>query len=204
MVVFEGGSTKKSDYRRFEIRESVSHDFAAMEEVLSRRMSRYASESALSPYERSRDQSFASRPSLIVIDGGKGQLSAGLRAVSDFQAQGVCVISLAKRIEEVFLPGRAEPLVLAQGDQGLELLQRVRDEAHRFAVEFHRGRRGRAMTHSVLDELPGIGPRRKRVLLNHFGSPERVLSASRQELESVSGLPGKLAREIYAHLHKAG
>jgi excinuclease ABC subunit C len=204
MVVFEGGSTKKSDYRRFEIRESVSDDFAAMEEVLSRRMSRYASESALSPYERSRDQSFASRPSLIVIDGGKGQLSAGLRAVSDFQAQGVCVISLAKRIEEVFLPGRAEPLVLAQGDQGLELLQRVRDEAHRFAVEFHRGRRGRAMTHSVLDELPGIGPRRKRVLLNHFGSPERVLSASRQELESVSGLPGKLAREIYAHLHKAG
>jgi excinuclease ABC subunit C len=131
-------------------------------------------------------------------------LSAGLRAVSDFQDQGVCVVSLAKRIEEVFLPGRTEPLVLAQGDPGLELLQRVRDEAHRFAVEFHRGRRGRAMTHSILDDLPGVGPRRKRVLLNHFGSPERVLSASRGELESVSGLPGKLAREIYAHLHKAG
>jgi excinuclease ABC subunit C len=204
MVVFEAGSTKKSDYRRFEIRDSVSDDFAAMEEVLSRRMSQYVSQSVLSPYERSRDQSFASRPSLIVIDGGKGQLSAGLRAVSDFHDQGVCVVSLAKRVEEVFLPGRTEPLVLAQGDPGLELLQRVRDEAHRFAVEFHRGRRGRAMTHSILDELPGVGPRRKRVLLNHFGSPERVLGASRGELESVSGLPGKLAREIYAYLHKAG
>jgi excinuclease ABC subunit C len=102
----------------------------------------------------------------------------------------------------VFLPGRRQPLVLPSDRPALHLLQRVRDEAHRFAIEFHRGRRDRAMTRSILDELPGVGPARKRLLLQHFGSPERFLKASRDELEAVPGLPGKVARDIYAYVHK--
>jgi excinuclease ABC subunit C len=141
---------------------------------------------------------------LIVIDGGKGQLSAGLRALQPFRERGVVVISLAKRIEEVFIPGRPEPLRLAHDTPELQLLQRVRDEAHRFAITHHRLRRDRAMTASVLDELPGVGPARKRALLSHFGSPEAVLAASREELAAVPGLPGKLAREVYRELHKTG
>ena len=112
------------------------------------------------------------------------------------------MVSLAKRIEEVFLPGRATPLVLAHETPELQLLQRVRDEAHRFAIEFHRSRRDRAMTRSVLDDLPGVGPARKRSILQHFGSPERFLGASREELEAVPGLPGKVARDIHAYVNK--
>jgi len=114
------------------------------------------------------------------------------------------VISLAKRIEEVFLPGRSTPLVMGHETPELQLLQRVRDEAHRFAVEFHRGRRDRAMTRSALDELPGVGPARKRLLITHFGTPDRVLEAGRDELEAVPGLPGKVARDIHWQLHKTG
>ena len=137
-----------------------------------------------------------------MIDGGKGQLSAGLKELQPFRDLGTTVISLAKRIEEVFLPGREQPLVLDHHTPELQLLQRVRDEAHRFAVEFHRGRRDRAMTRSILDELPGVGPARKRLILQHFGSPERFLEASRDELEAVPGLPGKVARDIYAYVNK--
>jgi excinuclease ABC subunit C len=202
MVVFEGGAPKKSDYRRFRIRGSVQDDFAAMAEVLSRRMARYVSQRERSPHEKDFDESFASAPALIVIDGGRGQLSAGLRELGPFTDLGVTVVSLAKRIEEVFLPGRARPLVLRHDTPELQLLQRVRDEAHRFAVEHHRGRRDRAMTRSVLDELPGVGPARKRQILQHFGSPDRFLSASREELEAVPGLPGKVARDIHAYVNK--
>ncbi len=202
MAVFEGGAPKKSDYRRFGVREAVQDDFAAMAEVLSRRMARYVSQRERSPHDREYDESFASVPALIVLDGGKGQLSAGLAELGAFRDLGVCVISLAKRIEEVFLPGRKTPLVLPHDTPELQLLQRVRDEAHRFAIEFHRGRRDRAMTRSILDDLPGVGPARKRLLLNYFGSPDRFLEASREELESVPGLPGKVAREVYAHLHR--
>jgi excinuclease ABC subunit C len=137
-----------------------------------------------------------------VIDGGKGQLSAGLQALTEFRDMGVTVVSLAKRIEEIFLPGIQTPVVLPHDTPALQLLQRVRDEAHRFAIEFHRGRRDRAMTRSILDELPGVGPTRKRLLLQHFGSPERFLQASREELEAVPGLPGKVAREIHDYVHK--
>jgi excinuclease ABC subunit C len=204
MVVFEGGAPKKSDYRRFGIREAVQDDFAAMNEVLSRRMAQYVAQRERSPHEASYDASFAAVPGLIVIDGGKGQLSAGLKALGPFRDLGVTVVSLAKRIEEVFVPGRAAPLLLPQNGAALHLLQRVRDEAHRFAIEFHRGRRDKAMTRSVLDDLPGIGPARKRQILKHFGSPERFLAASREELEGVPGLPAKVAREIHGHVHKAG
>jgi excinuclease ABC subunit C len=155
-----------------------------------------------SPHDKEYDESFASLPALIVIDGGRGQLSAGLSALGEFRDLGVTVVSLAKRIEEVFVPGRRVPLRLPHDTVELQLLQRVRDEAHRFAIEFHRGKRDKAMTHSVLDELPGVGPARKRRILQHFGSPERFLSASREELEAVPGLPGKVARDIYAQVNK--
>jgi excinuclease ABC subunit C len=202
MVVFEGAAPKKSDYRRFGIRESVQDDFAAMNEVLSRRMAQFVAQRERSPHERAYDESFASMPNLIVIDGGKGQLSAGLEALGPFRDMGVTVISLAKRIEEIFVPGRPDPIVLPHDAPALQLLQRARDEAHRFAIEFHRQRRDKAMTRSLLDELPGVGPARKRRLLEHFGTPERFVTASREELEAVPGLPGKTAREIYEYVHK--
>ena len=218
MVVFEGGAPKKSDYRRFKVvtvgdaaeraagssDQDGPDDFAAMEEVLGRRIARWESQRDVSPHDKDYDPSFAALPNLVVIDGGKGQLSAGLRALRVFRERGVVVISLAKRIEEVFIPGRDVPLVLAHDTPELQLLQRARDEAHRFAITHHRIRRDRAMTASLLDELPGVGPARKRALLAHFGSPDAVLNASREELEAVPGLPGKLAREMYREFHRTG
>jgi excinuclease ABC subunit C len=207
MVVFEGGAPKKADYRRFTVRslrEGVPDDFAAMEEVLGRRMAQFERQQDLSPHDPKRNESFATLPSLIVIDGGPGQLGAGVRALQGFLDRGVAVISLAKRIEEVFVPGRREPIVLAHDTPALQLLQRVRDEAHRFAITHHRTRRDRELTTSLLDDLPGIGPARKRTLLNHFGSPDAVLAASREELEGVRGLPPKVARELYTTLHRTG
>jgi excinuclease ABC subunit C len=210
MVVFEGGAEKKSDYRRFRVRgdrrqESNGHgpdDFASMEEVLERRVARYLEQVDLSPHDGQRDASFASLPSLVMIDGGKGQLSSAMRALQPFAERGVTIVSLAKREEEVFVPGRSAPLALAAESEGSRLLQRVRDEAHRFAIDHHRGRRDQAMTVSVLDELKGIGPARKRALLHHFGSPERFLAATREELEAVPGLPGKVGREIHEQLNR--
>jgi excinuclease ABC subunit C len=207
MVVFEGGAPKKSDYRRFTIRglqDGVPDDFAAMEEVLSRRLAQWEAQQDLSPHDPKRNESFATLPNLIVIDCGPGQLGAGLRALAGFRARGVAIVSLAKRIEEIFTPGRRDPIVLGHDTPALQLLQRVRDEAHRFAITHHRTRRDRAMTASLLDELPGIGPARKRTLLNHFGSPEAVVAATREQLEAVPGLPGKTARELYAHLNRTG
>jgi excinuclease ABC subunit C len=207
MVVFEGGAPKKSDYRRFTIRTvepARPDDFAAMNEVLARRYAQFEAQHERSPYDAGRDASFAALPNLIVIDGGKGQLSTGLAALEGFLARGVAVVSLAKRIEEVFVPGAREPLRLAHDTPELQLLQRVRDEAHRFAITHHRIRRDRAMTGSIMDDLPGIGPARKRALLQHFGSPDAVVAASREELEAVPGLPAKVAREVYAQLNKTG
>jgi excinuclease ABC subunit C len=207
MVVFEGAAPKKSDYRRFKVRtvgEDGPDDFASMEEILGRRMAQFELQEDLSPHDKEYDPSFAALPNLIVIDGGKGQLSAGLRALQGFVDRGVAVVSLAKRIEEVFIPGRAAPLVLPHDTPELQLLQRLRDEAHRFAITHHRQRRDRAMTASILDGLPGVGPARKRALLKHFGSPDAVLEASREELEAVPGITGKLARELHRELHKTG
>ncbi|HEX5763011.1 MAG TPA: excinuclease ABC subunit UvrC [Solirubrobacterales bacterium] len=207
MVVFEGGATKKADYRRFKVRgprDNGSDDFASMEEVLGRRVNRFLEQIDLSPHDGKRDASFASLPSLVMIDGGKGQLGAAIRALAPLVERGTTVVSLAKREEEVFVPGRPHPLDLAADSEASKLLQRVRDEAHRFAIEHHRGRRDRAMTGSVLDGLRGVGPVRKRALLRHFGSPERFLAASREELEAVPGVPGKLAREIHEQLHRIG
>ena len=205
MVVFEGGAPKKSDYRRFVVRglnEGIPDDFAAMEEVLRRRLEQWEKQQDLSPHDPKRNESFATLPNLIVIDGGPGQLGAGMKVLQGFVDRGVTVISLAKRIEEVFVPRRRAPIVLPHDTPELQLLQRVRDEAHRFAITHHRTRRDKAMTESILDGLPGIGPTRKRALLKHLGSPDAVLSASREQLEAVPGMPPKVARDLYTHLHR--
>jgi excinuclease ABC subunit C len=206
MVVFEGGAPKKADYRRFTIRtlEGTSDDYAAMAEVLGRRFAQWERQADLSPHDPAYDASFASLPNVVVIDGGKGQLAAGLGPLRGFRDRGVAVVSLAKRIEELFIPGRRSPLVLDHSTPELQLLQRVRDEAHRFAITHHRSKRDRAMTSSLLDELPGVGPARKRALLAHFGSPDAVVSASSEELQAVPGLPAKVAREIHGRLNRAG
>jgi excinuclease ABC subunit C len=214
MVVFEGGATKKSDYRRFRIKRgdrdpqpaprTGGDDFASMEEVLERRVNRYLEQADLSPHDGKRDSSFASLPSLVVVDGGKGQLAAAIRSLQPFVERGVTVASLAKREEEVFVPGRSVPIDLAADSEASKLLQRIRDEAHRFAIEHHRGRRDRAMTGSVLDEIKGVGQARKRALLQHFGSPERLIAATREELEAVPGVPGKVARDIHEQLNRTG
>jgi excinuclease ABC subunit C len=205
MVVFEGGAPKKSDYRRFTIREvEPGDDYAAMGEVLTRRYGQWTKQAERSPYDAERDPSFAALPNLVVIDGGKGQLGAGLEPLQGFRERGVAVVSLAKRIEEVFRPGISTPVVLPHDTPELQLLQRVRDEAHRFAITHHRIRRDKAMTESIMDELPGVGPARKRALLKHFGSPEAVLGAAREDLEKVPGVPQKVGRDLYAHLNKTG
>jgi excinuclease ABC subunit C len=209
MVVFEGGAPKKSDYRRFKVRvvgdgSEGPDDFASMEEILGRRMAQFEAQQDRSPHDKDYDPSFAALPNVIVIDGGKGQLAAGLRALEGFRHRGVTVVSLAKRIEEVFIPGRPNSLILPHETPELQLLQRIRDEAHRFAITHHRQRRDRAMTTSILDGLPGVGPARKRALLNRFGSPDAVLAASREELASVPGISGKLARDLHREMHRTG
>jgi excinuclease ABC subunit C len=141
----------------------------------------------------------------VLIDGGKGQLGAAIGALSEAGLDGaVAVVSLAKREEELFTPWASGPICLPPDDPGLLLLQRVRDEAHRFALGFHRAKRASQTTLSLLDQLPGVGEKRKKAIVQHFGSPERFLQASREELEAVPGLPGKVAREIHAHVHKTG
>jgi excinuclease ABC subunit C len=200
MVVFQDAVAKKAHYRKFGIRRlDGPDDFAAMGEVVSRRFARLRDETA-ADY----DESFAAVPNLVVVDGGRGQLSAALAAMQAFELPRVAVISLAKKEEEVFVPGRPEPVVLGRDSPGLQLLQRIRDEAHRFALDFHRQRRGARARGSIFDELQGIGPVRRRALLRHFGSAERLLEATQEELEGVPGVPARTARAIYAQLHKAG
>jgi excinuclease ABC subunit C len=200
MVVFEDAAPKKAHYRKFGIRRQEGQDdFAAIGEVISRRFARLRDVGA-DDY----DEGFAREPNLVVIDGGKGQLSAALAAMQAYDLPRVAVIALAKRDEEVFVPDRPEPIVLDRHSPGLQLLQRVRDEAHRFALGFHRQRRDHTARESIFDTLQGVGPARRRALLRHFGSAERFLSASQEELEGVPELPAKTARAIYAQLHKAG
>src|SRR5262249_33848654 len=150
------------------------------------------------------DESFAATPNLVVIDGGKGQLSAAFAAMHRFDLPRVAVVALAKRDEEVFVPGRSDPIRLDPHSPGLQLLQRIRDEAHRFAVGFHRQRRDSRSFASIFDAAEGGGAVRRRALLQHFGWAERSLAASQEELEGVPGVPAKPARSIYAQLHKAG
>jgi excinuclease ABC subunit C len=201
LVVFQDAVAKKADYRKFGVRTlDGQDDYAALAEVVSRRFARLEAGPASDGY----DESFAATPNLVVIDGGKGQLAAALQAMQAYDLPRVAVIALAKREEEVFVPGRPEPIVLDRESPGLHLLQRVRDEAHRFALGFHRQRRDAKARESIFDTLQGVGPARRRALLQHFGSAERFLAASQEELEGVPGIPERTARSIYAQLHKAG
>jgi len=201
MVVFQDALPRKADYRKFGIRTAGADpdDFAAMAEVIARRFARLSDGRG-----ESHDASFATAPNLVVIDGGKGQLSAALAAMQAYDLPRVAVISLAKRIEEVFVPGRSDPILLSRHNPGLQLLQRIRDEAHRFALGFHRQRRESRGFGSLFDELEGVGPARRRALLQHFGSVEEMAAASQEELEGVPGVPAAVARRIYAQLHKTG
>jgi excinuclease ABC subunit C len=200
MVVFQDAVAKKAHYRKFGIKAAGGQDdFAALAEVVSRRFARMRDVA-----DEEYDESFSATPNLVVVDGGKGQLSAVLAAMQAFDLPRVAVISLAKREEEVFVPDRPDPIVLDRHSPGLQLLQRIRDEAHRFALGFHRQRRDSKAKESIFDTLQGVGPARRRALLQHFGSAERFLAASQEELEGVPGIPEKTARSIYAQLHKAG
>ena len=197
MVVFEAGAPAKAQYRTFTMQyEGGQNDFAHMRETIRRRFTRLADDT-------NDDLSFGARPGLVVIDGGKGQLGAAIEGLADAGVADQPIVSLAKQREEVFVPGRRDPLLLPEQSPGLRMLQQIRDEAHRFAVRHHRRTRDRAMTTSIFDRLPGVGPARKKAILRHFGSPDRFVSATRDELEAVPGLPPKVAREIWDHLHRA-
>ena len=202
MSVFVDAQERRAHYRTFAVRGlDGQDDFASMAQVVSRRFARLRDSAAPERY----DESFAQIPNLVVIDGGKGQLAAALEAIhSTFDVPRTAVVALAKREEEVFVPGRSQPIRLDRHDPGLQLLQRARDEAHRFAVGYHRRRRDTRAFESIFDGLEGIGPARRRAILRHFGSAEVFLDASREELEGVPGLPAKTARAVYAQLHKAG
>ncbi len=202
MSVTIDGQPRPALYRSFAIRgQEGQDDFAAMAQAVGRRFARLRD--AHDPSRR--DESFAATPNLVVIDGGKGQLAAALGAIrATVDLPRLAVVSLAKREEEVFVPGRSTPILLDRHDAGLQLLQRARDEAHRFALGHHRRRRDTRALGSIFDGLEGIGPARRRAILRHFGSADRFLAASREELEGVPGLPAKTARAVYAQLHKAG
>jgi excinuclease ABC subunit C len=202
MAVFRDAQPRKALYRKFAIRRPAGRqdDYAALGEVLSRRFARAGVPSSAPDW----DESFSAIPNLVVVDGGRGQLSAALKAMHEYELPRVAVVSLAKREERVYVPGQRSPIVLDRSSAGLQLLQRIRDEAHRFAVGYHRQKRTAEARDSLLDHLRGIGPARRRALLNHFGSVERILDASQEELEGVPGLPEKTARAVYAQLHKAG
>jgi excinuclease ABC subunit C len=197
MTVFQDGKAKNSHYRTFAIRGLAGQDdVGSMREVIGRRFARVS--------RGDTDESFGATPNLVVVDGGKGQLAAARAAMEELDLPRVAVIALAKREEEVFVPGVPDPIVLDRHGAGLQLLQRIRDEAHRVALRYHRQRRGTKALATIFETLPGIGPKRRRAILSYFGSVERFLDASQEELEGVPGLPQKTARTIYAQLHKAG
>ncbi len=203
MVVFERGVPKKSLYRHFNIRSVAGpDDFASMEEVLTRRFNRWqaAQEASQKPGKRP-DTSFSRLPDLILIDGGKGQLGRATAVFDRFGLLGkIPVAGLAKQNEELFVPGRSDPIILSRQSQGLYMIQRVRDEAHRFAITSHRKLRTKQGLASRLDSIPGIGPARRKLLLNHFGSIQDIQAASMEELTAVSGITSKLAQAIKEHL----
>ena len=202
MTVFVDAQPRKAHYRSFTVRGLAGQDdFASMAQVISRRFARLRDASVPGRF----DESFAAVPNLVVIDGGKGQLAAALEAIQATAGlPRVAVIALAKRDEEVFVPGQSQPILLDRHDPGLQLLQRIRDEAHRFAITHHRQKRDTRAFASIFDTLEGIGPSRRRAILQHFGSADRFLAASQEELEAVPGLPAKTARSVFGQLHRTG
>ena len=198
MVVFENGEPKTSDYRRFQIKTVEGpNDFASMQEVLTRRFKRALEEN---PHDKS--AKFAKLPDLVIIDGGKGQLSAGREAMRRLGVDYIPTFGLAKEEELLFTEGRSEPIVLPRNSPSLYLVQRVRDEAHRFAITYHRQLRGKRAYKSVLDEVPGIGPKRKKALLKAFGSIKRIREASVEELAKVEGMTYPAAEALLEYLGK--
>jgi len=222
MVVFEDGLARRSEYRKFAIKGADgTDDLAAIYEVITRRFRRYlaergagpgtlaagddaeASEGEIAGQEEAIDggrRKFAYPPGLLVIDGGAGQVAAAVRALDDLGIAGIAVCGLAKRLEEVWLPGEDSPVILPRTSEGLYLLQRVRDEAHRFAIAYHRAKRTAAQTQSELDTLPGLGPARRAALLRHFGSVRRLSQATAEQIAEVDGIGPRLADMIAAAL----
>jgi excinuclease ABC subunit C len=201
MVVMEDGLPKRSDYRRFKVRHQEGQDdFAAMEEVLTRRFRRYLDERDEGARAGKR---FSYPPNLLLIDGGKGQLGVAVRVLEELGLEDICVASLAKRFEEVYRPGLAEPVRIPRDSEALYLLQQVRDEAHRFAITYHRQLRNRKSIVSILDDVPGLGPVRRTRLLREFGSVKQLRAQSEEELVAIPWLPEKVARAVYAKLHGA-
>jgi len=198
MVVFEDGLPKRSDYRRFGIKGVAGQDdVASMEEMLRRRLSRYLEEAAKPAANR---RKFSYPPALVVVDGGRGQLGACTRVLEDFGLH-IPHIGLAKRLEEIYFPDRPDPLSIPRGSEALFVLQHIRDEAHRFAITYHRQRRERRALSSPLDEIPGVGPSRKRALMKRFGSLAKIRRAEPTELAATPGVGPRLADEIHRRLN---
>lgn len=198
MVVFVHGVARKSEYRRFKIQTVVGHadDYASMQEALRRRFRRAAADQEDADEGKKQDTSFAVMPDLILIDGGKGQLGAALEVLSEYGLDHLRVVGLAKRKEEIFVPGQDSPVCLPRDSQGLHLIQRVRDEAHRFAITTHRRARTKLGMASTLEAIPGVGPQRRKALLKAFGSMDRIREATLEELSAVAGITPKVAERI--------
>lgn len=198
LVVWESGALKSDDYRRFKIKnvEGTPNDYEAMREVLTRRFKRGLDEQS----DGKTMGKFAVFPDLVLIDGGKGQLGVALEVRKELGLE-IPFISLAEKREEIYLPQASKPVILPNDSPSLLLLRQIRDEAHRFALSYHRNLRGRSTRGSVLDEIPGVGPKRKRELLRHFGTVKSIREASVEELAEVTGISLKVAREIYQHIH---
>jgi excinuclease ABC subunit C len=209
MVVFEDGMPKKSEYRRFIIDTSEGwDDTRAMHQVITRRLKRMLDDRSVDLAEVSetggRISKFAYPPALIVVDGGKPQVSAAQRALGELGITDIALCGLAKRLEEVWLPNNADPLIFPRNSEGLYLLQRIRDEAHRFAITFHRSRRSKVMLESLLDEIPGLGSARRAALLDRFGSVTAIRKAAVSELATTPGIGEKLAETIAQSLAQIG
>ncbi len=198
MVVMEDGLAKRSDYRRFKVRHQEGQDdFAAMEEVLGRRFRRYLDERDEGARAGKR---FSYPPNLLLVDGGRGQLNVAIRVLEELGLEEIAVASLAKRFEEVYLPDRELPVRIPRDSPALFLLQQVRDEAHRFAITYHRKLRERKATRSVLDDVPGLGPTRRSRLLREYGSVKKLRALSEEELVAIPWLPERVGRAVYERL----
>jgi excinuclease ABC subunit C len=207
MVVFEDGLAKKSEYRRFAIdTTTATDDTRAMHQVITRRMKRLIADRQVNHSEIAETggklSKFAYPPQLIVVDGGAPQVAAAQRALDELGITDVALVGLAKRLEEVWLPHSSDPLILPRTSEGMYLLQRVRDEAHRFAITFHRSKRSKVMLESLLDEIPQLGESRRTALLDRFGSVTAIRKASLAELETTPGIGSTIAAIIYSHLEK--
>jgi len=200
IVVFEDGLAKKSEYRKYAITD-YKDDLAAMYEAVTRRFGRFAPGGSTDNDEQQRTRY---RPGLLVVDGGAPQVQAAVAALTALDIDFIAVCGLAKRLEEVWLPSEADPVILPRRSEGLFLLQRVRDEAHRFAVAYHRQRRGARAIASVLDEVPGLGPAKRKAVLKHFGSVRKLKAASAEEVQGVPGVGPVLAQAILATLSGSG